>query len=148
VGPDEQAVRQANQEFYRAFESLELGRMESAWAHEGQVTCIHPGWPLAAGWSAVRDSWRTIFGNTERIRFEVTDEQVEVGDELAWVVCTEWLASRSAAGANRGAVLATNVFRRVDGAWRMVHHHASPFLPRSGDEPSEPPPMGRRGPVN
>jgi ketosteroid isomerase-like protein len=128
-----ESVRAANQAFYRAFETLELARMEDAWAHDGQVTCVHPGWPLADGWAAVRRSWATIFENTGTIRFDVRDEQIDVRGDLAWVVCLERISSGNA----EGAVLATNVFRRgADGAWRMVHHHGSPFVaPR---EPSEP----------
>ncbi len=136
---DEEAVRTANQQFYRAFESLALPQMESVWAHEGQVTCVHPGWPLAEGWPAVRASWSTIFSNTPAIRFEVTGERIEVSGELAWVVCVE----RISAGEDRGAVLATNVLRRgADGRWRMAHHHGSPYIaPRPVRAlPTAPPP--------
>jgi ketosteroid isomerase-like protein len=122
---DEDEVRAANQQFYRAFESLELPDMEAAWAHEGPVTCVHPGWPLAEGWPAVRESWATIFGNTREIRFDITGERIEVRGELAWVVCVERISS----GDDRGAILATNVLRRgPDGRWRMVHHHGSPYV--------------------
>jgi ketosteroid isomerase-like protein len=159
VSADEEAVRNANEAFYRAFESLDLQRMEDAWCHEGRVSCVHPGWPLASDWAEVRRSWETIFANTERIRFEIGDARIEVRGELAWVVCVEWLSSQSAAGSARGAVLATNVFRRERGAWRLAHHHASPFVPRTGeeservpvepdDEPTRPTGRGKKGVVN
>ncbi len=124
---DEKAVREANLAFYRAFEALELDQMDDAWAHDGQVTCAHPGWTLADGWEAVRRSWETIFENTGTIEFEVSEERIDVRGDLAWVVCVE----RIHAGESEGAVLATNVFRRdpADGRWRMVHHHGSPFVP-------------------
>src|SRR5215213_4873270 len=108
TGRDEDEVREANQQFYRAFESLVLAQMEAAWDHDGPVSCVHPGWPLAAGWPAVRESWATIFKNTAEIRFEVSDERIDVRDQLAWVVCIE----RVSAGQDRGAILATNVLRR------------------------------------
>jgi uncharacterized protein (TIGR02246 family) len=126
--PDEEAVRAANQHFYRAFESLDLDSMDTAWWHDGLVTCVHPGWPLASGWAAVRRGWESIFENTHQIRFEVADVQIELRGDFAWVVCIENLLSRSRYGESRGAVVATNVFRRERGAWRMVHHHASPFV--------------------
>jgi len=130
-------VRTAHTAFYRAFESLELARMDEAWDHEGQVTCAHPGWPLAEGWAAVRGSWETLFANTSEIRFEIADARIEVRGELAWVVCVERISS----GGAGGAVLATNVLRRCgDGRWRMVHHHGSPFSPPR--EPRRPPPAG------
>ena len=43
---EEDAVREANDRFYRAFESLKLEAMEAAWAHDERVQCIHPGWDL------------------------------------------------------------------------------------------------------
>ncbi len=39
-------------------------------------------------------------------------------------------------------LVATNVFLREDGAWRMVHHHAGPCAappPELAEEPSEEP---------
>ncbi|HZS39093.1 MAG TPA: nuclear transport factor 2 family protein [Polyangia bacterium] len=132
---DDEEVRRANHEFYRAFEALAEDRMDAAWAHDGAVTCAHPGWPLAVGWSEVRESWRTIFANTADIRFTIEDERIDVRGELAWIVCTERIAS----GGAEGAVLATNVFRREAGAWKLVHHHGSPFAARV-QRPAPPPP--------
>lgn len=128
-------VRAANQEFYRAFEALAIDRMEAVWAHEGQVTCAHPGWPLADGWAQVRESWRTIFANTAEMKFRVEDERIDARGELAWIVCVERITS----GGAEGAVLATNVFRREEGAWKMVHHHGSPLAARV-ERASPPPP--------
>jgi ketosteroid isomerase-like protein len=134
-----EAVQRANQSFYRAFETLDLAEMEAAWAHGGQVTCLHPGWPLCAGWTEVRDSWARIFANTPSIGFEILDERIDVAGDMAWVVCTERIRQR-AGGALEGAVVATNVFRRVDGQWRMVHHHGSPEVARV----QRPAPVARR----
>jgi ketosteroid isomerase-like protein len=132
------AVRAANQAFYRAFQALDLEAMDAVWAHQGQVTCLHPGWPLAAGWDEVRASWATIFANTGAMRFEIADERVDVGGELAWVVCVERIRSASTGGeAMVGAVVATNVFRRVGGAWKIVHHHGSQHVPRRASPPPE-----------
>ncbi|MSP63790.1 MAG: DUF4440 domain-containing protein [Myxococcales bacterium] len=128
-------VRRANQAFYRAFESLAIERMDHVWAHDGQVTCVHPGWPLAVGWAEVRATWVTILHNTAEIHFEVADEQIEVRGDLAWVVCVEKLSSRAGGGGGSGEVLATNVFRREDGRWRLVHHHGSPHVPRPAAAP-------------
>jgi ketosteroid isomerase-like protein len=121
---DAEAVLQANRGFYRAFESLSIERMDGVWAHEGQVTCAHPGWPLAEGWTAVRLSWETIFENTGQISFTVDDEQADVRGDMARVVCVERMSSDR----QSGALLSTNVFRREAGRWLMVHHHASGFV--------------------
>lgn len=128
MSADDTEVRSANQAFYRAFESLDLRRMEAAWSQDGAITCVHPGWPLASGWAEVRETWRAIFSNTVDIRFDIDEAVVDVRGDLAWVVCTERLRSRSAGGSDDAAVLATNVFRREQGSWKVAHHHASAFV--------------------
>jgi ketosteroid isomerase-like protein len=122
--PAVESVRAANQAFYRAFESLALARMDEVWSHEGQVTCVHPGWEVADGWPAVRRSFETIFRNTTQISLSVDEERIDVRGERAWVVCIERVRSDD----STGAIVATNVFRRDGGRWRMVHHHGSPVL--------------------
>lgn len=142
---DEEAVHAANQAFYRAFESLALSRMIDAWWHEGPVSCIHPGWGPAVGWEAVLDTWETLFANIDEMRFDISDERIDVQGELAWVVCTERVLSHSPSGTGRGVVLATNLFRRERGEWRMVHHHASQALPLPSARPPSPPGGDERG---
>jgi ketosteroid isomerase-like protein len=130
------AVLAANQAFYRAFAALDLAAMDAVWAHDGACTCLHPGWPLCAGWAEVRASWATIFSNTASMRFEVVDERVDVQGGMAWVVCVERIHSRAPAGeAMVGAVVATNVFRREAEGWKVVHHHGSPHVPRRTQAP-------------
>ena len=134
-------VRAVNQGFYRAFESLDMHRMEAVWAHEGQLTCVHPGWPLAEGWAGVRATWLTIFRNTAQIEFEVAEERVDVRGDMAWVLCVERVRS-SADGTEffEAAMLATNIFRREGASWLLVHHHASPFVSPDPVLTSRPPP--------
>ena len=57
------ALRTANLEFYRAFANRDFAAMESVWAREAEVLCLHPGWPLLSGRSAVLESWRQILAN-------------------------------------------------------------------------------------
>lgn len=129
MSADEAEVRHANLGLYRAFEALDLGRMAAAWSEVEPVSCLHPGWAIAEGRAEVMRSWRTIFENTEHISFEVRDERVEVRGELAWVVCTEVIRAPGGDGeAVEGALRATNVFRKEGGVWKVVHHHASPFV--------------------
>ncbi|HXH83949.1 MAG TPA: nuclear transport factor 2 family protein [Candidatus Tectomicrobia bacterium] len=118
-------VEAANAAFYQAFEALDLEAMERVWAHGEHVACVHPGWPLLVGWDAVRASWETIFANTEEMRFTISDVRVAVGEDLAWVTCTENILSEVRGRLSVTSVLATNVFERDARGWRLVHHHAS-----------------------
>ncbi|MGH8338652.1 MAG: nuclear transport factor 2 family protein, partial [Gammaproteobacteria bacterium] len=83
---DQDAVLAANAAFYRAFESLNLTRMEAVWLHAAHVKCVHPGWGLLVGWGPVMESWQRIFANTVALQFSLTALRVEIIGDLAWVV--------------------------------------------------------------
>ncbi len=125
---DRIALADANGRFYRAFEELDVIAMDAVWMHAEHVTCVHPGWPLLVGWSAVRESWRAIFTNTAEMRFTLSDVRAEAAGVLGWVTCTENILSDVRGRVAVTAILATNLFARVDDAWLMVHHHASHVL--------------------
>jgi SnoaL-like domain len=72
-------VNKVNGEFYRAFESLSIEKMDKLWKHNENVVCIHPGWDLFTGWLAIRESWIRIFENTEMIRFTITNIKIRTG---------------------------------------------------------------------
>ncbi|HLC41746.1 MAG TPA: nuclear transport factor 2 family protein [Methylomirabilota bacterium] len=126
--PDDEAeaeVLEVNDRFYRAFESLDLAEMESVWAKEPHVRCVHPGWSLLSGWEAVRGSWEAIFRNTVEIRFTIRDVQVHIEGMVAWLTCTEDILSETRGNIGVTSALATNIFERRGGRWLMIHHHSS-----------------------
>jgi ketosteroid isomerase-like protein len=123
----------ANQQFYEAFERLDIRRMTAVWCQDDDVQCIHPGWPRLTGWRAVRDSWIRIFNNTRSMAFRISDTRVTVHGAVAWVVCVEWITMVIDEEPQETRVLATNIFRRRDdqdqnNPWLMVLHHGSPVL--------------------
>lgn len=99
--------------------------MAAAWGAGEHVQCVHPGAGCIAGREAVLQSWRVILG-AGRVRVALEDVRVAAGEEQAFVTCVEVVE----ADESTGRVLATNVFERQGGRWKLVHHHASP-LPRS-----------------
>ena len=122
-------VRKVNGEFYRAFESLSIERMEKLWKHDENIICIHPGWDLFTGWLAVRESWITIFENTEMIKFTITNTKIRIFNQVAVVVCLENIETTSADGRLiKIGVIATNIFEQSEqpNQWLLVHHHGSP----------------------
>lgn len=121
-------VTKANEEFYRAFESLDVTLMDRIWLQQEYVTCVHPGWSLRVGWPAVRDSWVLIFNNTFSMKFELTEMQIQVAGDLAWVICTENITSRQGEVTQDSRVLATNLYENVDDQWKIIHHHGSPVM--------------------
>lgn len=122
------AVAAANRAFYQAFETLDIKEMEKVWLRAPHIKCVHPGWPLLAGWGPIMASWERIFDNTFSMRFTLTDVRIEVGGALAWAVLIEELESHGYDGPARSQILTTNLFEKHAGEWFIVHHHASPIL--------------------
>lgn len=120
-----QAVVQVNEDFYRAFESLDIGRMESVWAKDAEIQCGHPGWRILRGWDPVMESWRQIFANTPQISFRLSDLSVEVRGDFAWITLYENLDSSVEGQPVAAVILTTNIFRKGTDGWRMIHHHGS-----------------------
>jgi ketosteroid isomerase-like protein len=122
---DEQEVAKVNENFYRAFESLDIKEMEKVWARQTNIQCGHPGWRILRGWEPIMESWRRIFENTPAIRFLLTDLSIQLRGSLAWVTLYENINS-SVEGRNVSAtVLTTNIFEKGSEGWRMIHHHGS-----------------------
>jgi ketosteroid isomerase-like protein len=126
---EEQAlVAQANESFYRAVESFDVPTVAAAWLQSDVVKCIHPNWEPLTGWDQVMESWRLIFRNTRRMRFELSDVLVDVRGGFGWVQCIEHIFDGPI---SLGDAVATNLFQQnADGRWLMVLHHASPFVRR------------------
>ena len=119
------AVLAANQAFYDAHEERDLAAMGEIWAHDDDVVCVHPGWPILTGWATVEESWRRIFSGAGRNQFILTNVSVALMGSAARVTLEENLVDRG----STHAMTATNVFvRGTDGRWRIVAHHAGPVL--------------------
>jgi len=71
------------------------------------------------------ESWKRIFENTPSMQFTLTDVNVQVSGEVAWVTLYENLNS-SIQGQNfSAAILTTNMFQKTADGWRMILHLGS-----------------------
>lgn len=124
-------VESANAALYTAFETGDVDLMEAVWdAEEPEaLVCVHPGWPMLRGRTNVLRSWSAVMAGTEYIQFFLTDVQVVVAGDTAVVTCTENVLTSADVGDN-AAVVATNIFVRRRGGWRLLVHHGSPVLGR------------------
>lgn len=127
-------VAAANEQFYRALENGDLAAMDALWLHTDWVKCVHPGWELLLGWENVRETWARIFSNKSGLRVTATEVNIVLEGDFAWVSCAEILALflDSSSAPTSATTTATNLFKRVDGAWRMILHHASQ-VPETSD---------------
>ncbi len=122
MGQTELEVLDANDAFYRAFARHDADAMAALWAEEHPVTCVHPGSDVLVGRDAVIASWRAVLVPGGAPDLSCSQAEAHVLGDVAFVTCHEVLR----AGAR---LAATNVYARERGAWRIVHHQASPIAP-------------------
>ncbi len=122
----EDEVRNTSAKFYAAMNRMvdgDASRLADVWSHSDTVTTMHPIGGEQVGWTEVRESFEQVAGVASAGRVELADQRVEVGGELAYEVGVErgqvTLAGESIQIEHR----VTNVYRREQGQWRMVHHH-------------------------
>ena len=123
---EQEAVLAANEAFYGAFARRDLAAMDRLWARSAEVTCLHPGWDPCRGRDAVMASWAGILGNAEAPNIRCLRSQAAIYGDVAAVVCYEAI--------EESYLIATNLFVREGGAWKLVHHQAGPLAA----EPPEP----------
>ena len=112
-----EAVLEANDAFYRAFNQKNFEAMDRLWARSIPVACVHPGWNILLGREAVMESWRGILANPGQPKIVNGGAEARLIGEVAYVTCRELVGGSPLA--------ATNLFVLEDGEWRMVHHHSS-----------------------
>ena len=122
--------------FYAAFEARDLDAMMALWATRAPLLCVHPAGPPLTTRAAIEESWRQIFQGGGELRFALTDLQV-VEDGAVSVRHLHENIHHGPGMRATAVVVASNVYVREDGGWRMCMHHASPGPPASeaaGDE--------------
>jgi ketosteroid isomerase-like protein len=119
----------ANSAFYEALERGDLDALTGLWMDGDEPVCVHPGLPPIHGAKAIMRSWAAILASTPYLQFVLTDARVSRFGDVGMVSCTENLLSAPEGMPDTmfagGRAVATNVFRVLDGRWRMWAHHAS-----------------------
>lgn len=131
---DDAGVKEAANEFYRALNTLFKGEaepMKALWSHADDVNYMGPMGGLQVGWSQVSAIWEEQAALKLGGHVEASEMQITVGADLA-------VTSNYEKGVNTGAdgitqtvlIRATNVFRKENGAWKMIGHHTDllPYL--------------------
>ncbi len=127
------AVLFANEAFYRAFADRDVAAMDELWAKNGPVLCIHPGWQALTSRNDVIASWTRILTSGRSPAIICREPEAFMLGDVALVVCFEDVEGEY--------LIATNVFRREGGVWKIVHHQAGPTAgtPAEMDDDEEPP---------
>jgi ketosteroid isomerase-like protein len=113
---DQDAALKANEAFYAAFASGDLQAMDSLWARESPVACVHPGWPPLQDRDKIMESWQGILANPPRPPIVAVQPEVQLHGDTALVICWEAIGTMH--------LVAANLFVREHGAWKMVLHQS------------------------
>lgn len=122
---EEQEIINATVRFYDAIEKLASGQgldaMHDAWHHTNRVTGAHPSGDWAQGWEEVWATWEVFasFGRPDRSGSSIRDLRAHVYGDIAYTTCV-FKAAPAFGGDN---LACTNVLHRMDGVWKIIHHH-------------------------
>jgi ketosteroid isomerase-like protein len=122
----EDEVRKASQQFYAALNRMINGNADSMadiWAQSGTVTTMHPIGGREVGWPAVRESFKKVAEISSNGEVNLKDPLVRVAGDVAYEIGIE--QGQLKLGGHRANIehRVTNVYQRVGGAWKIVHHH-------------------------
>jgi ketosteroid isomerase-like protein len=121
-------VLAVNDRFYRALSMADFNAMQQVWLASDEAVCVHPGWPPLHGWDAIRESWQRIFENQGPLHIWASEAITRLrSGRVAEVACLENIDTAQVAGASITQTRATNIFRRVASAWKLLEHHALPM---------------------
>ena len=123
----EEDVRHASKQFYTALNRMangDPGLMASAWSHGPEVTALHPIDGREIGWEAVKASFERFAQIAADGNIDLKDQLIHVDGDVAYELGVEQgeckLDGHPVAIKHR----VTNIYRREDGGWRMIHHHS------------------------
>jgi len=125
---DSARVLQLHDQFYKAFSSRDAKLMSKVWMQDERVVqCIHPQHKPLHGYAAVLSSFQEFFqlgdSNVNRNRLEPSQIKLSVRGSTAFITCDEDLYMWDTDNLIR-KMMATNIFRRIDDKWSLVHRHA------------------------
>lgn len=120
-------VRAASEKFYSALNRMakgEAGTMADVWSHGVQVTAFHPIGGRDIGWDKVGASFENVAKIASDGQIKLVDQIIQASGDMACETGTEkghlTLAGLQANIDQR----VTNIYRKENGTWKMVHHHA------------------------
>jgi len=115
----------ALEEFYRAFNTRDLGLMERNWLNSAEASMDNPLGGIKRGWDEIATVYRRIFGGSGSVQVEFFDYTLHVQGESFLAVGRE-RGTLDANGERLDLKIRTSRwFVRSGGRWRQLHHHGS-----------------------
>ncbi len=111
--------------FYSAFNKHDTSAMRDLWWDNLKAYCIHPGGPALQGLASIVESWGNILvaADPPSVSYRTVDETLD--GNLAIHIVEESIRPSKSSSHPPSLVLATNIYIRDEGGWKMMAHHAS-----------------------
>ena len=100
------------------------GTMAHVWSHAAEVTAMHPIGGREVGWKSVKESFDKVAEMATDSKIGLKDQSIHVVGEMAYELGVEHGSFKMAGHQVNLEHRVTNVYRREDGSWKLVHHHA------------------------
>jgi ketosteroid isomerase-like protein len=123
----ENEVRKASKQFYAALNRMANGdasSMADAWSHSATVTTMHPTGGREVGWDEVKGPWGQVAQMASDGQVNLNDQLIQVDGDMAYEVGTEQGQATMAGEQVVFNQRVTNIYRRENGTWKIVHHHS------------------------
>ncbi len=112
-------------EFYHAFNSGDLDAMSRNWAQTDEIAMDNPLGGVKRGWPEVRAVYERIFGGPAKVYVEFHDYTLHEAGDLFYAVGRERGEFSLGGDTIKLAIRTSRIFRKMNGAWKQVHHHGS-----------------------
>ena len=126
-------VRQASDQFYAALNQMlsrgDAGPVKAVWSQGQQGSTMHPIGGRQVGREQILAALEQAGPAFSEGRASADDlVVVALTDDVAYTIGTERFEGKVGGESIRGEWRATNIYRREDGGWKIVHHHTDASL--------------------
>jgi ketosteroid isomerase-like protein len=125
---DSERISAIHQQFWDAFAERDLWAISQLWDRtDNSISAIFPAAATPAiGWENIAESYRRVFSHNRDIRVDPRIVRLHAASDLAWLIAAvRFEANQTQTGQpvmiNR--MLVTEIFRRQQGTWYLVHYH-------------------------
>jgi len=124
----EDEVRQASDQFYAALNEMlstgDAGPVIAVWSQGQQGSTMHPTGGREVGRDQVLAAWKQAGPAFSEGRATADElEVIPITEDAAYTIGTERFEGKVGGESLRGEWRATNIYRREDGGWKILHHH-------------------------
>jgi ketosteroid isomerase-like protein len=124
---DEEAIRSLESKFAAAFNGKDVDTIMRMYI-PGQNLFVFDVIPPRQyiGASAYRKDWEDLFATLKDVKFDITDLDIATDSTLAYSHSIQRLNGTDTKGQPFNLVVrVTDVYRKIDGNWLIVHEHVS-----------------------